>query len=189
MRRVRHLAALALVLGATAVAAGCGGDNEEDPTAAWADDACSAISDWETTVSDTIASVTDGVPSADDISAAVDQVVEATSSLGDELDALGPPPTDAQTQTEDALATLRTSLTQRADTVQQALDADGSSLSDLAGLASTVLEQAQGAVTDLQTFFDAAADPGSAASELTDAIDQSDACTAVRDDLSQLTGS
>jgi methyl-accepting chemotaxis protein len=188
VRRVSRLVALALVLAATAVAAGCGGD-DENPTAAWADDACGAIQDWETTVSDTIASVTDGVPSADDISAAVDQVVQATSSLGDELDGIGPPPTEAQAQTEDALSTLKTSLNERADTVQQAIDAGGSSLSDLASLASTVLEQAQGAVTDAQTFFDATADPGSAAQEVVDAIDQSDTCTAVRDDLSQLTGS
>lgn len=176
---VRRLLALGLVVSAAALAAGCGGDEPADPTAAWADDACGALTDWTTSLEDAVASVTDS-PSADSISAAAQDVVDATSALRDDLDDLGAPPTDAQGQTEDALGALTTSLGQRADTVQQALDTGSDSLTDLANTAQIIVREVQGAATDLQTFLDAAADPGSAASEVVDAIEQSDACSELR---------
>jgi hypothetical protein len=179
MARALHLLVLALVVAAVAVAAGCGGDEAADPTTAWADDACGALSGWKTSVEDAVASVTDS-PSVDSISAAAQSVVDATGALRDDLDDLGAPPTDAQGQTEDALGALTTSLGQRADAVQQALDTGSDSLSGLASTAAVIATQVQGAVTDLQAFLDAAADPGSVASEVVDAIEQSDACSELR---------
>lgn len=176
---VRRLLALGLVVAAAALAAGCGSDESEDPTAAWADDACGALTDWKTSLEDAVASVTDS-PSADSISAAAQSVVDATGTLSDDLDDLGAPPTDAQGQTADALGALTTSLGQRADTVQQALDTGSDSLSELANKAAIIGREVQGAVTDLQAFLTAAADPGSAASEVVDAIEQSDSCSELR---------
>lgn len=179
MTRASRFLALGLVAAAAALAAGCGSDEAEDPTAAWADDACGALTDWKTSLQAAVTSVTDS-PSADSISAAAQEVVDATGALRDDLDGLGAPPTDAQGQTEDALGALTTSLGQRADTVQQALDTGSDSLSGLANKAAIIGREVQGAVTDLQAFLDAAVDPGSAASEVVDAIEQSDACSELR---------
>ncbi|MGL6279284.1 MAG: hypothetical protein ACRC50_06975 [Gaiella sp.] len=178
MGRIGRVVALALVVGLTAVAAGCGSDDASDPTAAWADSACTALSDWRTSVEDAVTTVTDS-PSLDGLSTAADDVVASTSALRQELTDLGAPPTDAQGQTQDALDTLTTSLTDRAEAVQAAISS-ADSLSEIASAVAEISTQVQGAVADVQTFLSDAADPDSAADEVVTALEQSDACSALR---------
>lgn len=110
----RFWIAAIVVLAFAGVAAGCGGSDDEsesDPTAAWADGFCSAVTDW----TDELQSITSQFSdtsnlSQDGIESAAADVQAATQTLVDQLRDLGAPKTDSGQEVENALDTLSTTL-------------------------------------------------------------------------------
>jgi methyl-accepting chemotaxis protein len=135
---VRRLAALAVVLALAGVAAGCGGDDDTDPTAAWASDFCSAITSW----TDELDTVTDQFTDTSNLSSeglrtAAQDARSATQDLVDELRALGRPPTESGDQIEAALDDLSDTLDQQTAEIEQT--AEGvSGLTDLPSAISAI---------------------------------------------------
>ena len=111
MRRL-WIAAI-LVLALAGVAAGCGGDDEteSDPTAAWADGFCSAVTDWTDELRTITSQFSDTSNlSEDGLQSAASDVQSATQTLVDELRDLGAPETESGEEVKDALDTLSTTL-------------------------------------------------------------------------------
>jgi hypothetical protein len=177
MRRRLGRSSAAAGLGALALLAGCGGEDEPAATQ-WADGLCTAITDWRTSVDETVAALRDGVTSRDDLREAADELDAATESLGDDLRGLGRPETESGEEAEAAVDELSTSVEDSADAVRSAVDGV-SGLADLPGAASTVtttlnalFEAVESTVVELQGL-----DP---AGELEDAFRDADSCADLR---------
>ena len=121
MRRLWVAAVLVLAL--AGVAAGCGGDDESstDPTAAWADGFCSAVTDWTDELrtitsqfSDTSNLTEDGLQSA------ATDVQSATQTLVDQFRDLGAPETDSGDEVKNALDALSTTLDDESTAIEDA---------------------------------------------------------------------
>ena len=109
----RFWVAAILVLSLAGVTAGCGGDDEteSDPTAAWADGFCSAVTDWTDELRTITSQFSDTSNlSEDGLQAAATDVQSATQTLVDELRDLGAPETDSGEEVKNALDTLSTTL-------------------------------------------------------------------------------
>ena len=109
----RFWIAAILVLALAGVAAGCGGDDEteSDPTAAWADGFCSAVTDWTDELRTITSQFSDTSNlSEDGLRSAATDVQSATQTLVDELRDLGAPETDSGEEVKSALDTLSTTL-------------------------------------------------------------------------------
>jgi hypothetical protein len=175
MRRAFALLALALLVG---VAASCGGDDEasdEDPTAAWASEFCTAITTW----TDELESITSQFSdtsnlSEDGIRSAADDARNATDELVEELRALGRPETDSGDEVQSAVDGLSTTLEDEAVKIEET--AEGvSGLTELPGAITTIstsLSTMASAFSDtLSTIQDADVD-----GELESALEESPEC-------------
>ena len=169
MLRGSGFAVVALVV--AALAAGCGGD-DEDSNAAWADDVCGSVSSWVDSVREAADSVTQGEGGVDD---AVDDVKSATEQLDDDLSGLEPP--EAAEQVQDTLEQLLDRLRSGVRTIEDAVDnASGgqalAALSTIGATISTMSEAVQSAFDDLRD-----ADTGDT---LRQAFEDSDDCQELR---------
>jgi membrane protein implicated in regulation of membrane protease activity len=173
---VALLAAIVLAL------AGCGGD-ETSASEEYANGVCSSISTWVTDVQATVQSITDAglATSRDDIERAFDETQQATDTLLEDLQGLGPPDTEDGQQAQEELDALGTQLRQQLDVIEQAIDS-GEGLPAIAAQVSTAISAAANAVNtvyqDLQGL-----DP---AGELRDAFENSDDCNALGDQLNEI---
>lgn len=116
--------ALSATLAALALAvAGCGGsDSEEDPTAAWASDFCTTITNWTDELQTVTSQFSDTSNlSEDGLQSAADDVKSATSDLVDDLRALGAPDTQSGEEVRSALDSLSTTLESEADAIEEAV--------------------------------------------------------------------
>jgi membrane protein implicated in regulation of membrane protease activity len=181
-RRVGRLGSAALLAVAVLTLAACGGDDESE-SEAYANDVCSSLSTWVTDVQETIQSLTDAglATSREDIQAAFDETREATDTLVDDLEALGPPETEDGQQAQEELDGLATQLRQQLDVIQQALDSGGG-VTAIAATVSTAVSAAANAVNtvyqDLQGL-----DP---AGELREAFEGSEDCDALGEQLQDI---
>ena len=118
MRRLWIVAILVLAL--AGVAAGCGGDeSESDPTAAWADGFCSAVTDWTDELRTITSQFSDTSNlSEDGLQSAATDVLSATQTLVDELRDLGAPETDSGEEVKSALDTLSTTLEDESSAIE-----------------------------------------------------------------------
>jgi methyl-accepting chemotaxis protein len=179
---VRSVARWQIVVLALVLLAGCGGD-EPSASEDYANGVCSSLSTWVTDVQETIQSLTDAglATSREDIESAFNQTKEATDTLVNDLEGLGPPDTDDGQQAQSELDSLETELRQQLDTVEQALDSGGG-VTAIAAQVSTAVAAAANAVNttyqDLQGL-----DP---TGELGDAFKNSDDCKSLRDQLENL---
>ncbi len=174
----RFWIAAILVLALAGVAAGCGGDDEteSDPTAAWADGFCSAVTDWTDEMRTITSQFTDNTSnlSEDGLQSAATDAQTATQTLVDELRDLGAPETDSGQEVKDALDTLSTTLEDETAEIEDT--ANGvSSITELPSAISTILSSlsALGAsvAETLQTIDDA-----DASGELRTALEDSPEC-------------
>ena len=135
------------VLTAVVLLAGCGGDSGSSASEDYANDVCSNLSTWVTTVDGAAKSLGEAGLSIDrdDVQKAVSDVSDATDTLVDDLKQLGPPETDAGTQAKSELDSLGNTLAQQVDTVEGALNGGGSAIA-LATTVTTALSTAADAV-------------------------------------------
>lgn len=176
---MRTLAAVTVVLLALVVA-GCG-SSDEDPTVAWADGVCSALTTWNDSVTAARDSFQDaGSVSPESVKAALDDVVAATAQLGDDLEAVGAPETEAGDQAQQIVTDLSDSLSEGADTLQTTIDEAGD-----AGLGG-ILESLQTISTTLGSMAVAVGTAFSSLQELDPqgelqgAIDSAESCETFR---------
>jgi methyl-accepting chemotaxis protein len=138
----RFWLAAILVLAIAGVAVGCGGSDDEseaDPTAAWADGFCSAVTDW----TDELQTITSEFQdtsnlSADGLQSAASDVQDSTQALVDQLRDLGAPETDSGQAVKDSLDTLSTTLEDESQSIEDTAN-DVSSIADLPSAITKIL--------------------------------------------------
>jgi hypothetical protein len=172
---VRRIAAVAAV---AVLAAGCGGDDTSSAES-WANDVCTAFSDWRDAVASAGESLRTGPTTGDDLEAAVDELEQATEDFADELRDLGPPETDAGQEAQDALDRLADDVDEDRDDIRTAVDgAEGvqgvlEAATAIASILSVFGEQLGATFDELEQI-----DP---AGELSDAFESSEACASLSD--------
>jgi prophage DNA circulation protein len=171
----RFWIAAILVLALAGVAAGCGGDDEteSDPTAAWADGFCSAVTDW----TDELQTITSQFSDTSNLSeeglqSAATDVQSATQTLVDTLRDLGAPETDSGEEVKDALDTLSTTL-----------EDESSAIEDTANGVSSITELPS-AITKISSSLSAL---GTAFSQTLQTIENADASGELRSALEDST--
>lgn len=173
MNRTR--AFMPVLAAALVLAAGCGGG--QDPTTAWADDFCSAISTWESSLTGAANSLTNN-PSKAALQDASDEVTSATKTFSSDVKDLGKPPTDAQAGAQKLVTQLSDQIDSGVATIQAAIgSASGpgsvlSAVSTVSGTLATMGSQVTAAFADLQSL-----DPGG---ELQTAFKKADSCKDLR---------
>jgi hypothetical protein len=173
---------LVLLLSVAALAAGCGGDDDEtSASVTWADGVCSAITTWTDSISEAAESLqADGDGDAEErLEAAVDDAKEATDTLADDLRGLGSPETDAGAEAEAALETLADKVQQGIETIEEALE-DPSSASEALTAISTISATLV-TMGELVSSTFAELEQLDASGELEDAFEQADSCAELRE--------
>jgi membrane protein implicated in regulation of membrane protease activity len=162
--------------------AACGGD-DSGASEDYANGVCSSLSTWVTDVQETVQSLTDAglATTREDLQASWDETRDATETLVDDLEQLGPPETEDGERVKSELDELGTTLTQQLDAIEQALDSGGG-VTAVAAEVSTAISAAANAVEttyrDLQEL-----DP---AGELRQAFEDSDDCNELEDQLDEI---
>ena len=179
MRKQVALATVVLALGL--FAAGCGGSDEEaDPTAAWASDFCTAITDWTDSLGEVTSQFTDTSNlSQEGLQTAAEDTRSATEELVEDIRGLGAPGTDSGEEIRASLDELSTTLETEAekisDTVEEASGITG--IASAITAASTSLSAMSSAfATTLQTIEGADVD-----GELQSALEDSPECAGISD--------
>lgn len=178
MLRIASILAAVLLL-----VVGCGGDDGPSTSESYANDVCSNLSTWITDVEEEVRSLTDSglATSREDIQNAFDQTKEATDTLVDDLQQLGPPDTEEGEQAKSELDDLGTQLREQVDRVQQALESN----SGLLEIATTVTSALSAAVDAFRSTWERLRnlDP---AGELRDAFQNSDDCKSLQEQVENL---
>lgn len=178
MRSTSRILLLA-VLAAVLLAAGCGGSDDDTPSATeWADEVCSAMSTWIGSVSSATESLGDGGLSEGGLENAVDDVRDATQTLGDDLQDAGRPDLDAGQEAEASLEELADDIDENVQELEGAVeDVSGggdvlNAVALITGTLSTMADQVSGAFEELGQL--------DAAGELEAAFEEADACSDLR---------
>ena len=173
---------LALVLAVALPLAGCGSKKPET-TAEWVNGACTAMTDWATSMKSSVSSLKSGSLSKDSIQSAGDDMKSATDTLRSDLKDLGKPNTQAGEQAKTSIDQLSSELSTSADAIKSAVDSasDVSSAVAAAATVSTTLKTMKNQVTSTYTSLKQL-DSG----ELQTAFKQSSACTQLTKQLSSL---
>jgi hypothetical protein len=180
--RARAVGSAGLLVGVVLALAGCGGD-DSSASENYADGVCLSLSTWVTDVQETVQSLTDAglATSREDLQASWDETKDATETLVNDLEQLGPPETEDGEQVKSELDALGTELTQQIDAIEQALDSGGG-VTAIAAEVSAAISAAANAVEttyqDLQRL-----DP---AGELREAFEDSDDCNELEDQLDEI---
>ena len=171
-----------LVLALAGIAAGCGGSDDAesnaDPTAAWADGFCSAVTDWRDELQTITQQFSDTSNlSEDGLQSAATDVKSATQTLVDDLRDLGAPDTDSGEEVKSSLDTLSTTLETESSAIEDT--ANGvSNLTELAGAGAKILSSLSALGTafsqTLQTIQDA-----DVSGELQSALEDSPDCASI----------
>jgi hypothetical protein len=169
---------LALPLCVLALAlAGCGGDDDEPPAQAWADDVCTRIDTWEQELRDIVAAEEEG-SLTEGIQQKLDRAATATDDLLNDLQATGAPETEAGAEAKAEVDALAESTKERVDRIKAEAESaeDTTDALQLAGNIATELEQAQ---QEARETFDRLSDLDPAG-ELSEGIESSESCDEVR---------
>lgn len=178
MVRVRPLlAALAALAASLAlVAASCGGDDSDAAaTVDWANDFCTAVTDWTSALGTIGESL--GDPSAlneDALRDAVEDVNAATEELVEDVRALGRPDTESGDEIESTIDSFADAVEAEKEEVEQALE-DAEGITGAVSAATSISASVQAMGTEFQTAFERLEDLDPDG-ELEDAFEQADAC-------------
>ncbi|MGZ8687756.1 MAG: hypothetical protein ACXWZP_04945 [Gaiellaceae bacterium] len=154
----KFIALLAVPLAAAAVAGGCGGGDSDssgsssDTVSAtdWADDLCSAISTWSTSVQSAVEPLKSGDVSKDSLQSATTDLKDATGTFVDDVKALGPPDTESGQQAKQSLDNLANELSAGVDEIKQTADNVSGATGAMTAIAS-ISTSVQKLGTDAQT--------------------------------------
>jgi hypothetical protein len=167
--------AILIGLLAVSIATGCGGDGGSGSSATeWADDVCSSIATWTGSISSAADTLREGNLTEEKLRSAVDDVKTATNDFADDVQALGPPDTDAGEQAQESLETLADDLEANTEKIDKALeDASGpgetlDALTVVTGALSTMGSRLSSTFTELERL--------DAGGELEDAFREADSC-------------
>jgi hypothetical protein len=104
--------------------AGCGSDKKSsgsDAQASWADGLCSSVVTWRDSLKSAGAKVKEGQLSEATLASAASAISEATTKLGDDLRALGKPPTPVSKEARATATQLADDLNNNADHIKTAV--------------------------------------------------------------------
>jgi methyl-accepting chemotaxis protein len=179
VRPVNRLRGLLIVPVAAAafLAAGCGGGNDETPSAVdWANSVCQAVSTWTSSIA-SIGQTVQQNPTEESLKTAGDDVKSATETLSDDLKNAGTPDTESGSQAKDAVDQLTSNLDDGLQKIETAIeDASGVSgaLTAVSTVSSTLATMGNQVVATFQQL-----EQIDAHGELNDAFGQADACAGV----------
>jgi exonuclease VII large subunit len=181
-KRARLLGGGAVVVALALAASACGGSSSPETTtttgasatAAWASAVCTSFSSWKASLQRAKASLS-SQPTSTEFQNAANQVTVATQGLQSSLQALGKPPTDNTAAVQQAIATLRTQLLNGKAKIQDTLNGNYASASQLSSAVTSVRTTTTGMLNDFTTAVNSlkSLDPGS---ELEKAFHQTSAC-------------
>jgi exonuclease VII large subunit len=181
-KRARLLAGAALVAALALAASACGGSGSSDTTTtngasatvAWAGGVCTSFSAWKASLQRAKASL-GSQPTSTEFQNAAHQVTVATQGLQSSLQALGKPPTATSATVQQDIATLRTQLLNDKKQIQDTLNGNYTSPSQLKTAVSSVRTSAKAMLTSFTSAVDSlkSLDPGS---ELEKAFHQAAGC-------------
>ena len=140
------LVALLLLVSA---AAGCGSDEKSsgsDAQASWANGLCTSVVSWRDSVKSASAEVTGGQLSKATLESAASAISDATTKLGDDLRALGKPPTQVSKEASATATQLADDLKNNTDQIKTAVAGVSSTTEALA--AAPAIGAALSAMTD-----------------------------------------
>jgi len=118
---ISRVGALAAVVAATAfLAAGCGSSKSSDTVSPedWANNVCSAITTWSSSVRQTGNSLQSGTVDKASLNSAVNDFQKSTQQLADDLKGLGRPNTSAGKKAQASVDTLATEIQSDADKIK-----------------------------------------------------------------------
>ena len=176
MRIAASVAALFSVL-ALGLAAGCGGDDSSSGASAtedWANDVCTAVTDWTTAMTSVGSSLQGGDLSKDSLDQALDDVRSATDQFAEDIRGLGRPDTESGQQAKAAIDELATNLEASLQKITDAMDnASGTAgaVAAATAIANNLVEMGNQVSTASQKLQDI-----DAQGELGDAFAQADSC-------------
>ena len=178
----RHVAALFVVL-ALGLAAGCGGDDEGNGTQEWANDVCTDLNTWVSSIQSTVQGLTDKGLSIQrsDVQAAVGDAESATDELVSSLGDLTPPDDTAAQQTKSELDQLGGEIQQQLDNVQQAAASESNALQLAQTVSAAVAASAAAAKSTFATID--SLDPGE---DVKQAFQDADSCDTLRASIEEL---
>jgi hypothetical protein len=162
-----------ILLAAAALAAGCGGGDDDSAASVWADDVCSAITDWTGSVAST-AETLSGNLSEEELRDAADDLESDTQAFVDDLRDLGTPDTEAgeeaQATLDELAGAVESSISTISDAVDEAAGATGvlAAVSAISTALSALADQVAVAFTELEAL--------DAAGELEQAFEDADSC-------------
>jgi hypothetical protein len=178
---MRAFLAAGVAVGVLALAA-CGGGDEEDSAAGWADSVCTSIGDWRADVQGTVDEFRNDPASlsADSLREATDDTVESTEALVDELRELGPPDTESGEEARAEIEELAESLESSRDSVEETLEGSTESVSGVLANLSAITAELQAAASAAAATFERllALDPSG---ELAQAFRDVDSCVALQE--------
>jgi uncharacterized protein YoxC len=173
---------LVVLLLAASLAAGCGGDDGGgggSSATEWADELCTAITDWTESITSATESITGGEPSEESLRNAVDDIAESTSDFVDEVKGLGAPDTEAGDEAKETVDQLADDVDGEIEKIRSAAEnASGVSgvleaFSTITGALSTMGQQVASGFSDLEQL-----DPQG---ELENAFEDADSCQDLRE--------
>jgi uncharacterized protein YoxC len=151
---VRRGAVVTAVVAAAALATSCGG-SKSTSTADWANNLCSALVTWSTSVRSATDSLKGNVTESS-LKSASDDITKATDELESDLKGLGKPDTEAGEKAKETVDDLSGQLKSDVDAIDEAVKgASGTSgvleaVSTVSSTLATVGNQVRAAFTDLQ---------------------------------------
>lgn len=182
-KRARLLGGAAVVVALGLAASACGGSGGSSQptttsaataTAAWASAVCTSFSSWKASLQRSKAALAAN-PTSTEFQNSAHQVELATQGLQSSLKQLGKPPTATSASVQQSIATLRTQLLNGKKEIQNTLNGNYASASQLKSAVKSVRTTAQSMLADFsKTVSDLKSlDPGS---ELEKAFQQTTAC-------------
>jgi hypothetical protein len=166
-----------------AVAAGCGGDDENDATQQWASSVCTDLNDWVTSIQSTVKELTDKGLSMQksDVQAAVDDAQTATDDLVSELKNLDVPDDSAAQEAKGELEQLGNEVQEQVDNVKEA----SASNTGAVQLAQTVASAVSASAAEAKSTFETiqSLDAGE---DVKQAFEDAESCDTLRDSINNL---
>jgi len=171
--------AAALVAGVALVAGGCGGgeDGDASGSTAWANDLCTAITTWKSSIDQTALGLTSS-PSREGLETAAAEARSATQTFVDTVRALGAPGTESGEEARAATESFATSVESGAAEIEAAVE----SVSGPTGIfdaISSIRQTIAQLSEDLASTADALEGLANADDELEQSFTEASACEGV----------